>query len=142
MSMRVEARQGKASEGKGSNQHIFVFQLMFPGPVFLSMRHVKPPGVYRRLVVLQRYVMLSQGFPVDSEDYVWDAWLDAWLTARVQPKMDRLLVNENAGLRAKVVELRRELEAMGDIHDNLRQQIMRLQSVNDSLLKENSMLQM
>ena len=86
--------------------------------------------------------MLGQGFPVDSEDYVWDTWLDAWLTAKVQPKMDRLLVNENAGLRAKVVELRRELEAMGDIHDNLRQQIMRLQSVNDSLLKENSMLQM
>ena len=86
--------------------------------------------------------MLKHGVGEEAQEYVWDEWLDAWLTAKLQPKMDHMLATENSTLKTKVMELRRELEAMGDIHDNLRQQITALREANDGLRKENEMLRM
>lgn len=88
------------------------------------------------------YWMLQNNVCQGQQEYVWDQWLDAWLTAKLQPKLDLMLATENATLRAKVVELRRELDAAEHIQDNLRQQVAVLRETNDSLRKENYMLQM
>jgi hypothetical protein len=45
---------------------------------------------------------VAQAAPED----LWDVWLDAWLTAKLQPKLDCLLAIDNAALRDKVTELR------------------------------------
>jgi hypothetical protein len=78
----------------------------------------------------------------ENEGYVWGKDLDAWLTSKLQPKIESTLACENASLRVKVVELRREIDALVNLNDNMRHENTKLRSHNDELRRDNLSLQM
>jgi FtsZ-binding cell division protein ZapB len=92
-------------------------------------------------MVLQDGFALTNGNRQNFDD--WLAFqIHAKLEMMVQPHLDCMLATENASMRAKITELRLELQAMGNLNDNLRQQVTRLQDANDQLRRDNHALQM
>ena len=84
----------------------------------------------------------EQETQAENEGYVWGKDLDAWLTSKLQPKIESTLACENASLRVKVVELRREIDALVNLNDNMRHENTKLRSHNDELRRDNLSLQM
>jgi hypothetical protein len=90
------------------------------------------------------------GSPQGVSEEALGSSLDGWLTMQIQsrlegmlqPKLDCMLATENASLRGKVVELRREIDALFNINDNLRGQVIRLQETNHQLRCDNLALQL
>jgi hypothetical protein len=78
----------------------------------------------------------------EAEKHVWDEKLDAWLTAKLQPKFDSALTRSNSMLQGKVTELRLEIEKLLNVNDGMRQRIANLQAENDELRKDNFSLQL
>ena len=90
------------------------------------------------------------GSPQGVSEGALESSLDEWLTMQIQsrlegmlqPKLDCMLATENVSLRGKVVELRREIDALFNLNDNLRGQIIKLQETNHQLRCDNLALQL
>ena len=109
-----------------------------PNPTIKSIKYIKN----RKPTETELVVGIETKEQAEHEGYVWGKDLDAWLTSKLQPKIESTLACENASLRVKVVELRREIDALVNLNDNMRHENTKLRSHNDELRRDNLSLQM
>lgn len=79
---------------------------------------------------------------VGTDACEWEEQLKTWLLIHMQPRIEGAVGCENTALRAKVNELRREIDVLLDGQDKQRQETTKLRAENDELRRDIRCLQL